>query len=181
MSNSLSNTNKENIKELGMRIRRIRREKNLTQKALGQMINKSYEAIRKYENGDRQPPLDVLKELSRVLEVPINTFIDDNSSKPAWNLSESEKLSTKRNIMMTNAIESLFKVYGYEIENKIPSFSSEEQAEDYYNDKSNIILNAITPNNKTIELSIEDWEKIYSSFDNYLKFELFKLDNMSDK
>lgn len=75
--------------DLGEKIKLARKEKKLTQKALGELIDKSYEAIRKYENGERQPPLSVVKQLSEVLDVPMSNFVGDDYSPSIF--SESMK------------------------------------------------------------------------------------------
>lgn len=60
---------KENLK-------RLRKKKNLTQREFGKLIGKSELAIRCYESGKTTPPLYVLKEMGRALDVPINELID---------------------------------------------------------------------------------------------------------
>ena len=56
-NNNIDKHNKTNI--LGQKIKETRKSKKLTQKALGELIGKSPEADRKYETGERQPPISV--------------------------------------------------------------------------------------------------------------------------
>lgn len=53
---------------IGNRIKTIRKEKNLTQKELGNLINKSEVSIRKYE-ANSNVPLDVILDIAKALNV----------------------------------------------------------------------------------------------------------------
>lgn len=59
----------ESAKTMGENIKRLRKEKKLTQTALGQLIGKSESTIRKYEAGTVQPSWDIISTLSDVLNV----------------------------------------------------------------------------------------------------------------
>lgn len=58
-----------NNKRIGEEIQGYRREKKLTQRALGKAVGRSEATIRKYEKGDIEIPLSVLEDLAEVLEV----------------------------------------------------------------------------------------------------------------
>ena len=60
---------------LGYNIRKIRREKNMSQEELADKLGyKSYTTIQKWESGVSDPPFKVLKELSRIFNVDIDFF-----------------------------------------------------------------------------------------------------------
>ena len=57
---------------IGEQIKKVRQEKGLSQKALGQLLGVSQQHIAQYETGKRQIPLDALKKLA----IFYNTSID---------------------------------------------------------------------------------------------------------
>jgi len=68
------------IDTVGTRIREIRKQKNLTQKELGNLCNMSDAQIRQYERGFRNPSLHTLSRISKGLNIPITDFLttDEN-------------------------------------------------------------------------------------------------------
>ena len=63
-------------KRIGRRLRRIRSERKLTQKELGELVNLSADRIQKYENGARKPKPEMLKQFAHVLEVDVTALMD---------------------------------------------------------------------------------------------------------
>lgn len=59
---------KENLKN-------IRKEKKLSQKALGELIGKKEITIRNYESGKIMPPLKVIEEIAEKLNVPVSQIL----------------------------------------------------------------------------------------------------------
>lgn len=55
----------------GSRLTQARKIRLMTQKALSQLIGKSSQAISQFESGTATPSADVVKELAKVLQVPI--------------------------------------------------------------------------------------------------------------
>lgn len=93
---------KENLKN-------IRKEKKLSQKALGELIEKKEITIRNYESGKIMPPLKVIENISNKLNVPIYELIDFSD-----NLPENVKLKISDEI--ENKMEkelNLIEKYGY--------------------------------------------------------------------
>jgi len=173
MSNNLS----DNIKI-------ARKKKNLTQKALGELIGKSYEAIRKYENGERQPPLSVIEKLREVLDVPMRDLVGADYSPSIF--SKFPKIPNKA-IKMINPLESLIEACGYKIHNLACNGSSispehaEEEVERFWSDKSNILMELVSSENEIIDISINNYKNLCNNLENFIEFELFKLKNKSDK
>ena len=66
------------IMTVGENIRRIRLERNLTQKQLGELLGTSEAYIRAYESGRRNPKPATLKKIADVLDV--NSEVLENSS-----------------------------------------------------------------------------------------------------
>lgn len=61
---------------IGENIKRIRKEKNLTQKQLGELCGMADSAIRRYELGKSTPKLKTLHRIAKGLKVPVNTLVD---------------------------------------------------------------------------------------------------------
>lgn len=59
---------KENLKN-------IRKEKKLSQKALGELIGKKEITIRNYESGKITPPIKVIEEIAEKLNVPVSQIL----------------------------------------------------------------------------------------------------------
>jgi len=56
-------------KKVGLLIRRLRKEKNLTQKNLANQLNLSEQAVSKWERGIGFPDISIVPDLSRILEI----------------------------------------------------------------------------------------------------------------
>lgn len=66
---------------LGRRIAFYRKEKGLTQKDLANYLNISYQAVSKWEAGKSLPTVEMLYEISNLLNVTIDTLINENAWK----------------------------------------------------------------------------------------------------
>lgn len=78
---------KEFLILLGKRIRSLRREKKIKQEKLAELVDKATEHISFIERGERAPSLELLLDLSRVLDVPLPylldvTFTEQHSTEP---------------------------------------------------------------------------------------------------
>ena len=62
----------ENIQKF---IKQLRKEKNLTQKQLADMLGVTYQAVSKWERGLNIPDISILKEISRIFDVDMDTMI----------------------------------------------------------------------------------------------------------
>lgn len=60
---------------LGDRIKKLRKEKGLTQEQLGKLVNVTKVSICGYEKGERIPTLDTLMDLANVLKVEVNYLL----------------------------------------------------------------------------------------------------------
>ena len=76
---------------IGDNIKKYRKEKKLTQKELGEMINRSTISIRKYESGSIKPSIDVLHSLTKALNVTVYDLVtEDNIDQVDFELSALE-------------------------------------------------------------------------------------------
>jgi transcriptional regulator with XRE-family HTH domain len=65
-------------KAFGARLKQLRKDKNWTQKELGNKIGVTYTQLNKYEGGTNSPPLDKLVILASVLETTADYLITGN-------------------------------------------------------------------------------------------------------
>ena len=68
-------TSKDFRKELGQRIKRLRKESKLTQKELGAQVGVSFNMLNKYEGGFNCPPADLLVKLAQALGVSVDYLL----------------------------------------------------------------------------------------------------------
>ena len=59
---------------IGKVIATLRKENHLTQKELGELLNASYQAISKWENGLSEPDLEMLQKMANIFQVPTSIF-----------------------------------------------------------------------------------------------------------
>lgn len=61
---------------VGLRIKTIRKELNLTQEELAEKIDRTKDAVSNLERGLSLPSFETLETMSKVLDVPIHDFFD---------------------------------------------------------------------------------------------------------
>lgn len=79
--------------DLGLRIKKIRTQRGLTQSALARKINKSISAISSYETNSQMPPLDVLLSIASALNVSLDQLVgfDTDASISVRGLTDQQK------------------------------------------------------------------------------------------
>lgn len=86
-------------KDIGQEIARLRKEKNMTQLQLADLMNVTDKAVSKWERGLSYPSFKTIQKLAEVLEVPLEDFIDieseDNMKKEDLAINENLKQVTK--------------------------------------------------------------------------------------
>ena len=75
----------ENIQKF---IKKLRKEKNLTQKQLADMLGVTYQAVSKWERGLNIPDISTLKEISRIFNVDMDTMITGVEKPKKKNVSK---------------------------------------------------------------------------------------------
>ena len=61
-------------------LKRLRREKGLTQEQLAAAVKLSKSTISMYENGNREPDLNIIEDFAALFSVDVNTFSDRKTS-----------------------------------------------------------------------------------------------------
>ena len=116
--------NIELFKHIGLKIRIKRRELNLSQEKLAEMLNVAYTQIYNYETGRFKIPLDYLLELADIFNVDLNYFLSDFNSGKKVKL-ENEHLELNKTIGMVK------KIYNFKDDNLI--YGLKKSIESIYN------------------------------------------------
>jgi transcriptional regulator with XRE-family HTH domain len=66
-------------KKVGNLIKEIRKNNNLTQKALADKYGVTYQAVSKWENGTNLPDISLIKEICNDYNIDVNDFLDGNN------------------------------------------------------------------------------------------------------
>lgn len=177
-NNDIKKHNNSNI--LGQKIKETRKSRKLTQKALADLIGKSPEAVRKYETGERQPPISVLYDICDALGVPVSAFIpEDNTALH----NQSKIIEVGKTTVFDRGVLKILESLGYGLVTEPSNF---QQFEDYFEHgkplgKINLTYQLFTPDDKMITVPEERWEQFEENIKNYFKFELFNIINENDK
>ncbi len=97
MINFISNSS---IMEVGEKIKQIRKDKGLQQKAVALEVGLDQSNYNKVENGRREPSLEVLQKLSTILGVSIDELLNpENNKQPSIVTVEDKTISEKIRLM----------------------------------------------------------------------------------
>ncbi|UFS71764.1 helix-turn-helix domain-containing protein [Geomonas sp. RF6] len=81
-------------KEIGGKIRMLRKHAGLSQERLAELVGVSFQQIQKYENGSTMLNTDKLQRVANALKVPPSAFFDESTyEKPP--LSDRETMLVK--------------------------------------------------------------------------------------
>lgn len=67
--------------KVGQKIALYRKKKNMTQKQLANLLHVSYQAVSKWESGSSLPSVDMLYDISIVLETTVDSLLSDMTNK----------------------------------------------------------------------------------------------------
>ena len=91
---------------IGDRVKRLRKEKKLTQKALGEKVGISRSYLADIEGNRYNPSADTIKSLATALNVDVNYFLtDDETQLPLLTLKDEKDIAKDLEDIM-NKLES---------------------------------------------------------------------------
>lgn len=70
-----------NFKAIGQRIKRTRKEKNLTQERLAELLDISTEHLSRIETGSYRPSLALIEKISEIFQIDEQTLMFGNTSE----------------------------------------------------------------------------------------------------
>lgn len=65
---------------VGLRITALRKARGLSQTALGNAVGVTFQQVQKYEKGQNRVGAGRLREIARLLEVPVSAFFEDSNN-----------------------------------------------------------------------------------------------------
>lgn len=80
---------------VGERLRRLRTARGLSQAALGEALDVSYQQVHKYETGENRIGPSRMLAIARVLEVPVGYFLEGLEADDAADPPEPPDLSAR--------------------------------------------------------------------------------------
>ena len=98
------------VKLIGQFIKTIRKSKNITQKALAEKLNISFQAVSRWENGDALPDTLLLLDLSKCLGVSVDLIL--NAGNQVREFEQTEKFNVLDVPKGFEAIENVKKYFG---------------------------------------------------------------------
>lgn len=78
---------------IGEKIRSMRKEKGLTQKALGDLLGVTQATVGQYETNPKPPKIETLQRIAIALDVPLPYLMGEMRGQCPWDLSLDQKLS----------------------------------------------------------------------------------------
>lgn len=79
-------------KRIGSFLKKLRKEKELTQEQLAEHFNISDRTVSRWENGNNMPDLSILVELANFYDVDVREIIDGERKRESMNQEEKEKM-----------------------------------------------------------------------------------------
>lgn len=104
-------SNEEKAEEFKKRLKYILEVKNLNQADLARLLNKTSPAITKYFKNKTMPPLQIIKEMSNALNIPVE-FLNleiDKVEKEIINKAKIEKLKKQMEKEVEQEIKKIIK------------------------------------------------------------------------
>lgn len=106
------------INRFSERLRKLREDKNISQKVLSEYLGYGTTAVSAYENGRNEPPFDILIQIARYFDVTVDYLIGkedrakwpDSLTKCDWELLQCyRKLTAEEKILVLALIKALKK------------------------------------------------------------------------
>ena len=142
--------------QIGSKIKKLRKEKGITQKEMARLCGIPYSTYSNYENNNREPSSDQLRKIASVLSIQAIDLIYEYSGEP-------DGISPGHPIAFPGLEKKLSEI-GYYIGYGI----------DYVGyDDNDIWINY--PDGKQVLVTLEDLEHLDLELDVYLKFRLEEL------
>ena len=82
----------------------LRKKHNLTQNQLAEKISYSDNAISRWEHAELMPSIEVLEDLSKVYNIPIETFFKENATKQVENDIKNQRRSRLTSVLLAVAL-----------------------------------------------------------------------------
>jgi transcriptional regulator with XRE-family HTH domain len=68
--------------EIGRKIRQLRKNAEMSQERLGELLGLSYQQVQKYENGQTRIHIEILAKISEIFSVPVQALLRSAETHP---------------------------------------------------------------------------------------------------
>ena len=96
--------------KVGRAIAEQRRSKGMTQKQLADILNVSYQAVSRWEQGQSLPSVDMIYDIAQSLETTVDYLLNGLSEERKIIKYEDTGLDTRKLYMVKKRIDSLVKI-----------------------------------------------------------------------
>jgi transcriptional regulator with XRE-family HTH domain len=105
-------TRQKNAQSIGANIRRLRLQKQLSQKELAKIMGVSYQQLQKYETGANRFPADRMFVLHRALDMPFSSFFEglDGAEDEMLRFDWIKQVECLKNPFLRNRIERVVSI-----------------------------------------------------------------------
>ena len=160
------------IIKVGNNIKRIRKQKNISQKDMAKKLNMPSSTYSNYENNNREPNAATLRKIADILNVDISDLLNLNSPE-----NESSEKYLSDDINTIQVIENLIKLCEFNINfNKLSSDDRELESSLKLAIKNNTIpLTYISNGHDNLDLTNAEFMKCTDKILRFVKFEVNEL------
>ncbi len=160
------------IIKVGNNIKRIRKQKNISQKDMAKKLNMPSSTYSNYENNNREPNAATLRKIADILNVDISDLLNLNSPE-----NESSEKYLSDDINTIQVIENLIKLCEFNINfNKLSSDDRELESSLKLAIKNNTIpLTYISNGHDNLDLTNAEFMKFTDKILRFVKFEVNEL------
>lgn len=160
------------IIKVGNNIKRIRKQKNISQKDMAKKLNMPSSTYSNYENNNREPNAATLRKIADILNVDISDLLNLNSPE-----NESSEKYLSDDINTIHVIENLIKLCEFNINfNKLSSDDRELESSLKLAIKNNTIpLTYISNGHDNLDLTNAEFMKFTDKILRFVKFEVNEL------
>lgn len=136
MNNKMKRSDNMDQVKIGKLIARLRKNKGLTQRELGEMVGVGFRAVSKWENGITCPDISIINELSEILGISADELLKGEISKSLH--TEQPEQKKKLNLKNLFYIIPIFLVIALSItlvivdKNKTEVYKLETEDEEYF-------------------------------------------------
>lgn len=111
MTENATKSLKSVMRYIGINIRKNREKLGMTQKDLGDKINKSFQQVQKYESGQNKISADLLYILSVLFKKPVSEFFPDSQTKESILMDSNVNMSLYEDDENTSKLKKLVKIF----------------------------------------------------------------------
>ena len=100
-----------NTRDIGNKIKNLRKERGLTQSNLAEILNITYQQVQKYESGRSNINISKLIEICKALKIPITFFFSQTESDKIADSGNKNEYNTGKTVYISKEEEKLLLLF----------------------------------------------------------------------